>query len=164
MANPCGFLVAGDPTSGQCLPGASTQPNESGDTASATFGGNFYSPLLSMGGVNITGSPVTLPLTFDPTFVITVPVIFSGTFGVCPLDPSLQSCTSPVLATFTVNGRGTGQLIFTQIGFNGVSIWQLTSATYTLSPVPEPSSLILLGTGAVALFGFARRRILGGGK
>jgi hypothetical protein len=161
MLNSCGFIVAGDPTQGQCFPGASTQGNESDDFAGATLGGIGYSVT---GGINISGSPITLPVTFDPTFFITVPVTFSGTYSVCPLPANVQSCSFPAIALLSVNGTGTGQLIFTQIGFNGVSIWQLTSATYTLSPVPEPSSLILLGTGASALFGFARKKILGGGK
>jgi hypothetical protein len=34
----------------------------------------------------------------------------------------------------------------------------VSSATYTLNTVPEPASIVLLGTGALAVFGKLRQR------
>jgi len=35
------------------------------------------------------------------------------------------------------------------------------SFTYDLTNTPEPASLLLLGTGALALIGFARKKVFG---
>ena len=152
----CGFVVGGS----QCVPSASTSPNEPGDNAFATFGGNSFGPLRSLGGVTVSGQPIALPQSVQSTFNITVPVLFSGAFSVCPLQPGFQGgCVSPSIASFNVNGTGTGQLQFILLSvLQGVPIWQLSSATFTLSPVSEPSSIMLFGTGALALFGRLLRR------
>jgi hypothetical protein len=68
---------------------------------------------------------------------------------------------SPTLATFNINGTGMGLFQFSYQPLDStVGFWTLTSATYTMtSPVPEPGTVTLLGTGALALVGqFLRRR------
>jgi len=40
----------------------------------------------------------------------------------------------------------------------GGVVWQLSGATYTLTATPEPATMVLLGTGALAIFGKLRRR------
>jgi hypothetical protein len=75
-----------------------------------------------------------------------------GPFGGC--NPG-----APFVSQFNVNGPGSVVLTFTgtPLELGGV-IWQVSSATYTLNTVPEPASIVLLGTGALAVFGKLRQR------
>jgi hypothetical protein len=120
------------------------------------------SPLFLFGSVNITGSTFTLP-TSGTTFSTTLPVLFSGSFLSCPgsFGP-FGGCNPPspnYLAQFNINGTGLLTLSFTGVALQGGSVvWQLAAATYTLTPTPEPTTIVLLGTGAIAIFGKLRRR------
>src|SRR5579863_500043 len=102
--------------------------------------------LFAGGGVNISGPTFTLPQPGAATFTITLPVIFSGQFSACPWDISAQACSSGPIGIFNVNGTGTGTLTFANATSN-FPVWNLTGATYTLNPVPEPGSVMLVGTG-----------------
>jgi PEP-CTERM motif len=154
--NSCFFVVAGD----ACFPGGVTYRFEDTDISFAVINGTFYAPLYTIGGVGFGGAPITLP---DPTpsgtFTVTVPVIFSGTFGACVADVQNGICLSNVPGMFSVNGKGSGTLVFTtDFANNGFPIWNFASATYTLNPVPEPASITLIGTGALAIAGRSLRR------
>lgn len=145
------FAIAGT----SCDPGlaiTSLGPNLGGATGSNAV-------LLFTGlGVNISGPTFTLPPPGAATFTITLPVIFSGQFTPCPWDASAQACLSGSIGTFNVNGKGTATLTFANATAN-FPVWNLTGATYTLSSVPEPGSVILLSTGTLALVGrFLRRK------
>ena len=52
--------------------------------------------------------------------------------------------------TFPMIGTGTATIELIPNQF-GVPVWEFVRATYDFSPVPEPTSLLLLGTGLFAL-------------
>jgi PEP-CTERM motif len=81
-------------------------------------------------------------------------VTFSGGATTCLFDPNLQACSSGPIATINFNSAGTATLNYTQQG----GVWSLTSATFTLSPVPEPGTFLLMGSGITALLGVVRCR------
>lgn len=125
-------------------------------------------PILFLGSVGISG------LSFIPptgsgltTFSVTMPVLFSGSFSACvsAFGGVLAGCTTdsfqptPVFAIFNVNGPGFASLSFINVGVPGSTVWRLSSGTYTLTSVPEPSGIMLLGTGIVGLMVKLRRKL-----
>lgn len=106
-------------------------------------GGNPFSLPTSIGGGNSSsGSGGQVPL----------PVLLAS-----PLVPATLSFTVPFEVFGTLNGYdvfGRGELLFSSSGAGGLA----TGAPFQSSEAPEPASLVLLSTGASALFLAARRR------
>ena len=95
-------------------------------------------------GVNITAAPFTLPNGSSlSSFTVSFPVSFSGTFSVCNIA-GYATCPGPGIepfALYNVNGTGIATLTFTGFNINDSTIWKLTSGTYAISSVPEPTSV-----------------------
>ena len=117
--------------------------------------------LFLFGVLDITGQNFTLP-TSGTAFSMTLPVLFSGSFQSCQgsFGP-FGGCNPPptFLGTYNINGSGTVSLSFQgiQLG-DGSVVWQLSGATYSLTAVPEPDSIVLLGTGVLVIFSMVHRR------
>ncbi len=117
--------------------------------------------LYLLGLVTITGWDFALP-TSGTTFSATMPVLFTGSFLSCAgsFGP-FGGCNQPgpnYLGQFNINGAGTLSVSFISAPVANGIVWQMSGATYTLNAVPEPASIVLLGTGALAIFGKLRRR------
>ena len=113
--------------------------------------------LFLFGTVTINGPDFTLP-TSGTSFSITLPVLFSGTFLSCQGSfGSNGGCNPPgnnYLGQFNINGPGTASLSFLGVPTqDGGVVWELKAGSYTLNAVPEPASIVLLGTGVLVIFG-----------
>src|SRR5215475_3910421 len=141
------------------------------DVVTFTFQENSLSPSGSVTGtdlLSITGVP-----TGFSSFVFTWNSGDGVTDSRCPLAPGQgyllatapYSCADfgffdPTLnGIYSINGDAFAPGSFLTPG-TYVGIDNLSTVTITAVPTPEPSSLILLGTGALALFGPIRRRFL----
>jgi PEP-CTERM motif len=117
--------------------------------------------LFLFGLLSITGSNFSLP-TSGTAFSITEPVLFSGSFLSCAgTFGSFGGCNPPptYLREFNINGPGMVTLSFVGVPLqDGGVVWQLSAGKYQLSAVPEPATVVLLGTGALAILGKLRRR------
>jgi PEP-CTERM motif len=139
-----------------CLPGSSlglTATWLGNDvTGPATLDGVTYSAVGSLSSsssmnVQFLGTAVLPPLSSSAT--VTAPFTFEGSFfhpvdGMTVNDPLTGSGFATLLFSPTANGT-----------------WHLDSARYDFgnpSPTPEPASLLLMGSGILALAAFVRSR------
>jgi hypothetical protein len=86
---------------------------------------------------------------------------FQALWNSTPLLDQFTTTSGYVEYSYTVTGTGSDTLTFE--GYNGPSAYELGDISVTsgtTSPIPEPSSLWLLGSGLAGLAGMLRRRFV----
>ena len=137
----CGFCLEGAGGSWTLTPTFRTGVDQG---STLVINGQTFKDAILGSGVVAMGNPFVLPAPSGvdgSIFSVTLPVTFSGFFV------SQQG-------SFTFPAHGTATITFSEFD----SVWSWQSATFTLVPVPEPSTIGLLATGLVAMGARIRRQ------
>ena len=125
---------------------------------SGMAGGISYPDLVFVGGGDFVGSPWIIPNAMDP--------ILKEAFNVSN-GASLWACVVPnpgcgpggAWDVFNVVFVPTGELTIALLGPTQDGSYLLSSAVYSFGTTPEPSSIMLFGSGILGLAGVLRRSL-----
>ncbi|HJU56502.1 MAG TPA: PEP-CTERM sorting domain-containing protein [Pyrinomonadaceae bacterium] len=143
-----------------CLAGSSFSLNTQGGLA--TFGlptilqVNGQSHFgYAFGTLSFTTDSMMIPLGAGPELTLTASFVMSGDYSFQEIDPN---GTGPTGYTFSSDVTGAGIASVYLVFSRTTQSYEVISASYKFTAVPEPATMILLGTGLAGIAARGRKR------